>query len=131
MLIDAVAYQRSGSLPIARASRAYASAIAMHTPWQSSRVAMIPPLRTWRGPAAYSARGCHSATATLPSWSQWLLSWSPSGLSAPQPQQKFSGIWSWNASSAMGRRSVDAVDDVHARDRHTVAEGARRGVLGA
>ena len=56
---------------------------------------MMPPFRMWRGPAACSACGVHSATSMSPS--QWLFSWRPSGLSAPQPQQKLSRIWSWTA----------------------------------
>ena len=41
--IKVVASQISGSSPIPRPSRWYASATAVHTPWQSNSVAMIPP----------------------------------------------------------------------------------------
>src|SRR5262249_34779315 len=49
---DAVAYQIVGTEPIARLSAQYAWAMAVQTAWQSIRVAMMPPLRMWRGPAA-------------------------------------------------------------------------------
>ena len=54
MLIAAVAHQMSGAEPMARPSRSYARAIAVQTPWQSRRVAMMPPFKKWRGPAACS-----------------------------------------------------------------------------
>ena len=52
--------------------------MAVQTPWQSSSVAMMPPLRTWRGPAREA--GVAGGTGQLPTCpSQKLLRWSPSG----------------------------------------------------
>ena len=84
MLIDAVAYQISGAEPMGRPSRSYARATAVQTPWQSSRVAMTPPFKKCRGPAACSGCGCQVATDASPC--RRLLSRRPSGLSAPHPQ---------------------------------------------
>src|SRR5215212_210502 len=69
--------------------------MAVHTPWQSRTVAMIPPLSTCRGPAAWAGEGVQRATASSPSHS--LFRWRPSALSAPQPQQWLARIWSWKA----------------------------------
>ena len=67
---------------------------------------MTPPLRKCRGPAAYCGDGIQLPTDSSPS--QWLFSCNPSGLSAPQPQQKLSFIASWKADTAhrlsVGRR---------------------------
>jgi len=50
---EAVAHQMWGSLPIFRSSASCAAAMAVHAEWQSIKVAMIPPLITFSGPAAW------------------------------------------------------------------------------
>src|SRR4029077_14983109 len=83
---EPVANQIVSPRPIARPPCRYASATHAHTLWQSRIVAMIPPLRTGRGPAMCSARGRNVAIATSGSSSDHLLlSRRPAGLSAPQP----------------------------------------------
>ncbi len=67
MCIDPVTHQTSGSLPSARPSDLYTAATAVHTEWQSIRVAMMPPLSTWRGPAMNAGFGSNVHTVSSPS----------------------------------------------------------------
>src|SRR5262245_37520331 len=64
---------------------------------------MMPPLRKWRGPAANWGDGVHQPTDPSPSHS--VLRWRPSGLSAPQPQQKLFLMASWKAVTASDARA--------------------------
>ena len=63
---EPVANQMRSPVPISLPSARYAAAIAVQMQWQSIRVAMMPPFRTWVGPAMWYSCGFQLQTDSSP-----------------------------------------------------------------
>src|SRR5512137_32949 len=69
--------------------------MAVHTQWQSTTAARMPPKTTSVEPAMCSGQDWNRHTVSSPS--TWLFTWRPRGLSVPHPKQWCAGRRSWMA----------------------------------